>query len=128
MSIFTNQFRRVHFYILLAFAVAFSALTLWVLTRQSPSDWRHNHNYAATALTVLGPFTGAIARPSQKSCLRFAWGLFPYCAGILSVGAILQFVRLPFSRGAKASQMVVWVIGLLGWFGGGVLSLLFALS
>ena len=128
MSLFANQFRRVHVYIFLAFAGAFSALTLWVLTRQSPSDWRHNQNFAATALTILGPFTGAIARPSEPSCLKFAWRLFPYCAGILSLAAAFQFIRLPGTRVAQALQVVLWGIGLLGWFGGGVLSLMYALS
>jgi len=128
MSIFASQFRKVHFYILLAFAAAFSALTFWALIHQSPSDWRDHHNFAATLLTVFGPFTGAIARPSETSCLRFAWGLFPYCAGILSLAVIFQFIRLPLKRGAKAMQIVLWVLGLLGWFGGGVLSLMFALS
>lgn len=128
MNLFANQIRKVHFYLLLAFVAAFSALTFWALLLQSPSDWRDNHNLAATSLTVLGPFTGAIARPSQASCWRFAWGLFPYCAGILSLAVIFQFIRLPLRRGAKATQIVMWVLGLLGWFGGGVISLLFALS
>jgi hypothetical protein len=128
MSIIANQFQKVHLYIFLAFTVVFSALTFWALIHQSPSDWRDNHNFTATLLTISGPFTGAIARPSETSCLRFAWGLFPYCAGILSLAVFCQSVRLPFKRGAKAMQIVVWVLGLVGWFGGGVLSLLFALS
>lgn len=128
MSIFANQFRKVHFFILLAFAAVFSTLTLWALIHQSPSDWRDNHNFAATLLTVSGPFTGAIARPSEASCLRFAWRLFPYCGGFLSLAVIFQLIRLPEKRGAKATQIALWMLGLLGWFGGGALSLLFALS
>ncbi len=96
--------------------------------RQSPSDWRDNHNFSATALVASGPFIGAIARPSQASCVAFSWALLPYCAGILLMGVIPQFVQLPFKRGASTVQLVFWVLGWLGWLGGGFVSLIYALS
>ena len=128
MSVFNNQFRRIHFYVLWGLIAVFSTLTLGMLILQSPSDWRDNHNFSATVLVVSGPFTGAIARPSSSSTLGFSWALFPYCAGILLVGVLLQFVRLPFKQGARSIQMVFWVLSLLGWFGGGFVSLMYALS
>ncbi len=128
MSLFHHQFRRTHFYILAGLIAVFSALTLGVLMLQSPSDWRDNHNLSATALVAAGPFTGAIARPSQAGCLTFSWTLLPYCTGILLVGIIPQFVRFPFKRGASTVQLVFWVLGWLGWLGGGFVSLMYALS
>jgi hypothetical protein len=128
MKIFTSQFRKVHLYIFFAFSAVFSALTFWTLIHQSPSDWRENHNFTATLLTVSGPLTGAIACPSQTDCWRFGWRIFPYCAAILLFALFCQLVRLPSQRVAMAVRIAFWVLGLLGWFGGGVLSLLFALS
>lgn len=128
MSPHAPPLRKVHLRVVVAFIAAFSALTLWVLARQGPSDWHHNRNFTATLLTVSGPFTGAIARPTTSDCLTFAWKLFPCCGAILALAVVVQWAPLPFQRGATAIKMTFWVIGLLGWFGGGVLSLMYALS
>lgn len=123
-----NPFRRTHFYILAAAIVVFSASTLVILMLQSTSDWHHNRNLAATVLTLSGPFTGAIARPDSSSTLGFCWTLFPYSVGLLLAGLVLQFIRLPSKWGTHTAQLVFWILGLLGWFGSGVVSLLYALS
>lgn len=128
MIVFHNQFRKFHFYVLFGLVAAFSTLTLSVLMLQSPSDWRDNHNFSAAVMVASGPFIGAIARPSQASCLAFSWSLLPYCAAILLMGVVPQFFRLPFKRGAGAFQLVFWVLGWLGWLGGGFVSLMYALS
>ena len=128
MPLLASQFRKVHLYIFLVFALGFDLVSFWVLLQQSPSNWRENRNFTAVFLSVSGPFTGAIARPSETGCLQFAWKLFPYSVGILSLAVVFQFLRLPFQRGAKTLQIVLWVLSLLGWFGGGILSLMFALS
>jgi hypothetical protein len=123
-----NRLRRVHGFILLAFTLAFSALTFWGLSHQSVNDWRSNWNFTATLFTISGPFTGAIARPSQSTCLEFAFKLFPYCAGFLLAGILCQVIPLPFRWGERFFRISMWVLGLTGWFGGGVLSLAYALS
>ena len=92
------------------------------------SDRRESHAVAASLGVVTGPFAGALARPSESSCLKCAWILFPYCAGFLSVGFICQIIPLPFRRGASVLRIGVWTLGLLGWFGGSILSLIFAFS
>lgn len=128
MKLFTGRFRRVHAYIAVGYTVAFSALILWVMSRQSPGDWEHNRNFTVTLLSFTGPFTGAIARPTEASCLRFAFQLLPVCAAFLLGGALLQVIALPFQRGEKGFRLTAWVVGLFGWFGGAVPAMLFALS
>ncbi|MCX6895937.1 MAG: hypothetical protein NTZ16_10660 [Verrucomicrobia bacterium] len=128
MRLFTHCFQRVHLYVLMGFVIAFSALTFWFLVHQSANDWRENKNYTATLLTISGPFTGAIARPSEAGCLRFAWKLFPSCAAVLFLGVICQLIPFPFQRGSQRLRVSMWIVGLLGWFAGSVLSLLFALG
>ena len=128
MSIFVNHFRRIHFDILMGVIVVFSALTWGILMLQSTSDWQHNRNLTAMAMTFSGPFTGAMARPASSSTLGFSWTLFPYSGGVLLAGLILQFIRWPPKWGTRTARLVFWILGLLGWFGSGVVSLLYALS
>ena len=33
-----------------------------------------------------------------------------------------EFIKLPFSQGASMVRMMMWIIGLLGWFLGGIVS------
>jgi hypothetical protein len=120
--------KATRWYILLGFVAAFSTLTAWAMFHQSPSDIRDNSNWTATFLTISGPLTGGFARPSQTGCWKFGWRLLPYCGAILAVGVAFQFCPLPFRRGETAVRIIAWVIGWLGWFGGSVLSLLYALS
>ena len=128
MKLFTNGFQKVHLYIFLGFVLAFSGLTLWVMLNQSPGDRRDNQNVAATLLTFSGPFTGAIARPSEPSCFTYSLKLFPYCAAFLLGGAFFQIVRWPFRYGEQAVRIIPWVIALLGWFTGSIMSLMYAMS
>ena len=127
MRIFRQQFQRVHLHILCGFVVAFSGLTLWAVWHLPPgdwNDWRGTHPYRATLLAILGPFTGVILRPFEPYCWQVAWWFFPYCAVFLMAGGLFQFVPLPFQRGAQVLRLAIWVLGLLGWFVGGFLSLL----
>jgi hypothetical protein len=127
MNIFINHFRRVHLYIFLGFALAFSIFTYYAVIHMSPgdwNDWRGTHPYRATLLTIFGPFTGAILRPFDQDCWQTSRGLLLFCAPLLVFGLLCQLVRLPFRRGAQALRIAMWVIGLLSWFAGSVLSLL----
>ena len=131
MDIIANHFRKVHIYIFLGFAIAFSALTFWAVMHMSPGDWndlRGTHPYRATLLTFCGPFTGAILRPFQSDCWWFAGKLLLYCAPVLIFGVIFQLVWLPFRRGALVLRIAAWVLGLLGWFAGAACSLMYAME
>jgi hypothetical protein len=123
-----QHFSRVHLYLFLGFYVAFAALTFFALNAGSESDRRENAIAAATIGVVSGPFTGAIARHCQSCCLQFSLSISPYCALVLGVGVLAQIVPLPFQRFARATRLTLWCLGLLGWFGGALVSFLHALS
>ena len=128
MKEFVQHFRRKHAYVFLAFYLALACWTFFVLSRQSASDWRDNWNVAATVGSLSGPLTGAIARHFQSCCWQCSVTLFPYCAAFLLGGFTFQFVPIPWEAGQRTLRLVVWGIGLLGWFGGGVVSLVHGVS
>ena len=121
-------FTRAHLRAGLAFYLVFAAITFFLLSRQRPGDWRDHWNVAATIGCVSGPFTGAIARGFQSCCWRFSVGLFPYCAGLLFGAAAFQFLPLPVQPRWSVLRLAVWCVGLLSWFGGGLVSFGHALS
>jgi hypothetical protein len=123
-----RNFSRVHLYIFLGFYLAFAALTFFALNAGPESSRRERQIVAATLGAVSGPFTGAIARHFQSCCLQFSVMLFPYCALFLGAGLLAQIVPLPFQRFERKVRLTIWCIGLLGWFGGGLVSFLHALS
>ncbi len=123
-----SPFTRKHLYTFLGFYAVFAGLTLYVLSQQSVSDWRDNWNVAATVGSFSGPFTGAIARHFQSCCWRFSIGLLPYCAAFLAGGVVFQFVPMGRPSVERPIRLGAWIIGLLGWFGGAVVSLGHALS
>ena len=123
-----HNFSRVHLYIFLGFYLAFAALTFLALNAGSESDRRENRIAAATIGAVSGPFTGAIARHFQSCCLQFSFSIFPYCALFLAAAVLFQIVPLPFQRFAQATRLTLWCVGLLGWFGGVLVSFAHALS
>jgi hypothetical protein len=123
-----RHFSRAHLWIFLVLYCLFAAFTGYILSRQSQSDRRDNWNAAATLGAVAGPLTGAVARNLQSCCLKFSLALLPYCGGIVIGGLAFQLVPLPFQRAARSVRLTIWTLALLGWFGGGVLSLGHALS
>ncbi len=123
-----QHFSRVHLYLFLGFYVVFAAMTFFALNAGSESDRRENAISAATIGVVSGPFTGAIARHFQSCCVEFSLSISPYCAVALGIGGLFQIVPLPFQRFARATRLTLWCLGLLGWFGGVLVSFLHALS
>ena len=123
-----RRFSRVHLYVFLGFYLVFAGVTLWMLNEGSDSDRQGRWTAAATAGAVAGPFVGAIARQFQSCCWNASLGLFPYCAAVLGIGVLGQVVPFPFARFERAVRLTLWCLGLLGWFGGGFVSFLHALS
>src|SRR5690349_2831639 len=113
-----HHFTRTHLYIFAGLYLAFAALTLFTLTRQTPSDWRENWNTASTLGTISGPFSGAIARQLQSCCLQFSLPLLPCCAGFLVGGIAFQFIPHPWPSIERPLRFTIWSLGLLGWLGG----------
>ena len=51
-----------------------------------------------------------------------------YCAPVLLIGIMSQFIHLPDRRWVCGMRMTLWILGWLVWFLGGVLSFGHALS
>lgn len=128
MKLLENYFTRVHLFVFLGIWLCFTALTYWIAEHGIEQDSHGRLVLLTTLGTILGPMTGAISRDCQSCCLAFSLSLLPYCAAILILGAVPLFVKLPFRRGAFALRMVLWIVGLLGWFLGGIVSFGHALS
>lgn len=128
MARFFQRMGWVHGYLFLGFYGVFATLTFLVLNAGSASDRRENWIWAATVGCVSGPFTGAIARHFQSCCLEFSLSVLPYCSLLLGMGVLMQFVPLPFQRFERGVRLTCWCLGLLGWFGGILVSFAHALS
>jgi hypothetical protein len=127
MKIIENNFTRYHLMAFLGIWLCFTVGTYWIAEHGIEQD---NHNRlvcVTTCGTILGPMTGAISRNCQSCCLQFSLGLLPYCAAFLVIGTIPSLLKLPFQCGASAVRMTMWIVGLLGWFLGGILSFAHAL-
>ena len=121
--------KRVHGWTFAALFAAFSALTCWatnVLLDAGP----HHTRYVilTTAATLLGPFTGAIARRSQSCCLAFSWSLLPYAGAALAVCMAVQLAPLPSGRWWERLRLLAWSAGWFAWFASGIVSLGHALE
>ncbi|MCL4180222.1 MAG: hypothetical protein KJ072_21075 [Verrucomicrobia bacterium] len=121
MRLLANHFTRTHGYIALGLLLVFSGFTLFLVCQ--PKNHESVANIVVTTLaTVSGPMVGAVARDCQSCCLKFSLFLLPWSGAFLAAGTLIQFVPLPFQRFARALRLTVWCLGLLGWFGGGVVS------
>jgi len=123
-----GNFTRTHLFIFLGFYIVFAGLTALVLNLQSESDRREAPIVSATLGSISGPFTGAIARHYQSCCLEFSMSIFPYSAALLGIGVLAQIVAMPWKCCERSMRLVAWCLGLLGWFGGVLLSFGHALS
>lgn len=122
-----NGFGRTQGYMALGLLVLFSGFTLFLVCQ--PKNKEGVAIIVGTTLaTATGPMVGAVARNCQSCCLKFSLSLLPWSGAFLATGILFQFVPLPFQRFAKALRLTMWVLGLLGWFGGGVVSFAHAFS
>jgi hypothetical protein len=121
MNWLATHFTRTHGYITLGFLLVFSGFTLFLVCQPKNNEGLANI-ILTTLATVTGPMVGAVARGCQSCCLKFSLSLLPWSGAFLAVGILSQIVPLPFQRLANAVRLVVWCLGLLGWFGGGVIS------
>ena len=128
MKSFKIPYSTAQLYTFLVFALIFSAFTGWLLWQQSPADFRDNHNWTATLLAVSGPFTGALARPTEADCWRMSERLFWF--GLPGVIVALGVPWLPWAwlRRYWVLPWVIWVVGWLIWFLSGFVSLVYALD
>jgi len=121
VRLFENHFTRAHGYLALGFLVVFTSSTLFLVCHPKNNEGLANL-VITTLATVTGPMVGAVARNCQSCCLKFSLTLLPWSGAFLATGILFQFVPSSFQRFAKALRLTMWCFGLLGWFGGGVVS------
>ncbi|MEW4570276.1 hypothetical protein AB1L88_20610 [Tautonia sp. JC769] len=125
-----KAFSRWHLGIFLGAWLGFAALTLQIVRTHLDNAERHPGVVAATTVgSVLGPMSGAISRGfSQGCCLEVSLSLLPYCLSALVAAAVVQVVVPARGVGLLALRLVAWMVGVIVWFGGGIVSLGHALS
>lgn len=114
---------RRHLWIFLGLLVPFSVLTASAVAAGADDGHELGRVVGTTAGTVLGPFTGALARDGQSCCLEFSLSLLPWAGGALLVGCLLQVARRP-----RAWRLGAWGLGWAAWFASGLVSFLHAFS
>lgn len=122
MSIFQNSFTRHHLWVFLRIWLCFTGVSYLIAEHGIEQDGHNRLVCLTTFGTILGPMTGVISRHCQSCCLRFSLGLLPYCGAFVILGTLPLFIRLPHFRGVSGLRMAMWIIGLLGWFLGGIVS------
>lgn len=124
-----GRLSRWHAWVAIALWLAFSTLTLLIVLGALDRAAEKPRTVAATtAATVLGPMTGAVSRDFQGCCLKFSLHLLPYCLGALLVGLAVQLVVPPRGWLTGTVRVIAWIVGLVAWFGGGIVSFGHALS
>ncbi len=124
-----NHLTRAHAIVFIVLLVAFTVLTFLITNAGLDDGPEHGPRVFLTTLgTITGPLTGAISRGFQGCCLRFSLLVMAYCAPVLLVGVVLQFIRTPDWRWLRIARLVLWTLGWFVWFAGGILSFGHALS
>jgi hypothetical protein len=125
-------FTRVHRRLLFGFYLVFAGLTFLLMLPGAISGHGEpvTNAVVASLLAFSGPFTGVISRGHYAcpSCRSFTITLLPYCSTILGAGFLLQLMPPPVMRLARALRISAWVLALLAWFAGTLLSVLAANS
>jgi hypothetical protein len=119
-----HNLTRTHAIVFVAMLAAFTVLT-FLATNAGVDKGGGEHNarvLQATLGTITGPLTGAISRGFQGCCLRFSLTVMAYCAPLLLIGVVIQFVGSSRHRWLRITRMILWVLGWLVWFLGGILS------
>ena len=77
---------------------------------------------------VLGPLSGGYLRDWQSCCASNSLELLPWSLAAVAVGVGLQFAVAPTSAVRNVVRWLGWMLALLAWFGGAVVSDLHALE
>jgi hypothetical protein len=118
-----NHFTRTHRTIFLVLWSIVATLTFLVPAMNVPrGPDGYGQVLLATLGTLAGPMPGALSRGCQSCCLRFSLSLFPYAGTALLVVVVPQFMPWAPGRVGHAARLVLWTLGLLGWFGSGIVS------
>lgn len=118
-----ERFHRWHLWTALALWLVFTVWTYLIVSSglDDASD-RPGVVMATTVGTIAGPMTGAISRGFQSCCLDFSLSLLPHCLAALAIGVVAQLMSKSQHPLMIAVQAVLWLAGLVIWFGGGIVS------
>ncbi len=111
------------------FLLIWAAFIFWAFLIVGSSQ--HSDRVLVTTVgTISGPMVGAIARNFQPCCLTCSLTILPYSSIILLLGISAQFLNLTRLGRTVAAvlRIVMWIIGWLGWFLGGTVSFVHAVS
>ena len=124
MTWFKPQFRRTHLWVLLGFLTLFAWVSVRAQLAVTPGNGARAeaHGLKTLQLTFAGPLAGGIVRNGQSCCRAWSWALLPYSAAGLALGVLFQFLPLPAGKAWSRVRMTLWVLGLVAWFGGAILS------
>lgn len=129
MGCINNHLQKSHAFVFAGLLALFSVWT-YVGTNggldQGPDHTKRV--WQTTAGTICGPLTGAISRGFQGCCLAFSLMLMKWCAPVLLLGVVAQFIGKRGGWRAYAARMFFWSAGWLVWFLGGIASFGHALS
>jgi hypothetical protein len=129
MRFFKNNLTAWHAVALAGMLVVFSVLTALIANAGLDQGADHGKRVVQVTLcTITGPLTGAISRGFQSCCLRCSLQVMQFCAPVLLIGILGQFVRTPASRGFDVLRLILWTAGWGIWFMGGLVSFAHALS
>lgn len=129
MRYFKNNLTRWHAVVLAGMLVVFSVLTALITNAGLDQGADHGKRVVQVTLcTITGPLTGALSRGLQSCCLRFSLQLMQFCAPVLLIGILAQFVGSQASRGFDVLRLILWTAGWTVWFMGGLVSFAHALS
>ena len=129
MRWFRNNLTANHVFAFLALLAVFTVLTFVITNAGVDNDPNHSKRVVqATAGTITGPLTGANARGFQDCCLECSLWLMAWCAPVLAIGVISQFLGSSKQKLVGTIRMGLWTAGWLAWFLGGIISFGHALN
>jgi hypothetical protein len=124
-----NYLTKSHIFLFLAMLIVFMIWTFLIVDGGLDKGEGHRERVLLTTVgTIAGPFTGAISRNFQGCCLQFSLFLAACCAPILLIGLAVQFLGPTGGKLLCVMRMMLWILGWLAWFMGGIVSFLHALS
>jgi hypothetical protein len=89
----SNNLTKWHAIVFASMLALFMILTFQATGGLSNGPQSGVHSLEATVGTIAGPLTGAISRGFQSCCLRASLTLMAYCAPVLLIGFLMQFIR-----------------------------------